>query len=153
MACRYITTLESHSSEGGVQTSLYLKITASLWFTTAMLTSIITPFVDSLDNKSKSLVPAMYAIFLTEMLKAPVTQLADIPGQINRHFFAPRATNQKQMNSFFQGSSYQLSERYTVSTIARRHKLQHRNLQLLKTETNSKFFRSDWSRTCPTFCF
>jgi hypothetical protein len=105
--------MESHRDEGSRQVSLYFKVTAFLWVTATLLTAKITPFVQTLDNKSDSLVPAMYAIFITELLKAPVSQLTDMAGHFNRHVLAPRATNQKQMSNYFRGTAYDLSERYT----------------------------------------
>ena len=115
--CHYIVNgFESHASEGGWQTSLYLKITVSRWITTAILTAMITPFTDTLENQADSLIPAMYAIFITEMLKAPATQLLDISGHMNRHVLAPRARDQKRMLNYFKGTAYALSERYTDQT-------------------------------------
>lgn len=60
---------EAHPSESEKQLSAYLKITAHLWITTALLTAIITPFTETLDNQGDSLIPAMFAIFVTEMFK------------------------------------------------------------------------------------
>jgi hypothetical protein len=107
---------ESHASEGSRQISLYFKVTGFLWITTACLTAVITPFVETLDNKGDSLIPAMYAIFITEMLKSPVIQVTDITGNFYRHFLAPRARSQKKMSYYFRGTSYDLSERYTDMT-------------------------------------
>jgi hypothetical protein len=107
---------ESHASEGSRQISLYMKNTAFLWITTALLTSIITPFVETLNNGADSLIPAMYAIFITEMLKSPVVQVTDIYGNFYKHVIAPRARNQKKMSCCFQGTVYELSERYTNLT-------------------------------------
>jgi hypothetical protein len=115
--CYYIVFyFESHASEGGWQTSLYFKITANRWITTALLTAMITPFTDTLENQVDSLIPAMYAIFITEMLKAPATQLLDISGHWKRHVLAPRARDQKRMCYYFKGTEYALSERYTDQT-------------------------------------
>jgi hypothetical protein len=115
--CYYIVYyFESHASEGGWQTSLYFKITAFLWITTALLTALITPFTETLENQADSLIPAMYAIFITEMFKAPATQLLDISGHIQRHVLAPRARDQKRMTHYFKGTVYALSERYTDQT-------------------------------------
>jgi diacylglycerol kinase len=114
--CGYLVKYESHAREGSRQASLYFKITAFLWITTAMLTAMITPFVETLNNERDSLIPAMYAIFITEMLKTPVTQLLDISGHVYRHVLAPRAKDQKRMSNYFKGKAYNLSERYTNLT-------------------------------------
>ena len=113
-ACEFITKYESHSSEGSKLCSLYVKITACLWINTAIITAFITPFVDTLEDERDSLIPSMMAIFFTEMFKAPVTQLLDIGGHVNRHVLGPRAVDQKRMIMYFQGTAWSLSERYTV---------------------------------------
>lgn len=115
MACEYATEYESHSSEGSKQASLYLKITLVMFINTAIITAFITPFADTLEDEEDALIPAMLAIFITEMFKAPVVQLLDIGGHIKRHLLGPRAVDQKRMNTYFQGTPWLLSERYTVS--------------------------------------
>lgn len=72
--CNLITNLESHASEGSKQASLYVKITCGLWFVTTVLTGFVTPFTQTLESFNSALIPAMYAIFITELLKTPVTQ-------------------------------------------------------------------------------
>ena len=115
--CFYIVSyLESHANEGEFEASLYFKITASLWITTAILTAFITPFTDTVENHKDSLIPAMYAIFITEMLKAPATQIVDVTGNVYRHLLAPRAKNFKVMSRYFQATTYTLSARYTNLT-------------------------------------
>jgi hypothetical protein len=114
MACEYATDYESHPSEGEKQASLYYKNTAILWVNTAIITAFITPFADTLEDEQDALIPAMMAIFITELFKAPVAQLLDIPGHIHRHILGPRAVDQRRMNTHFQGTPWLLSERYTV---------------------------------------
>ena len=68
-AIRLINTFESHSSEGSLQSSLYIKMTLLRWFYTAIVTAIITPFTDmiadtvSIDNGNTYLIDGIYAIF------------------------------------------------------------------------------------------
>ena len=114
MACEYATDYESHPSEGEKQASLYYKNTAILWVNTAIVTAFITPFADTLEDEKEALIPAMLAIFITELFKAPVAQLLDIPGHIHRHILGPRAVDQRRMTTHFQGTPWLLSERYTV---------------------------------------
>lgn len=118
LACGYATEYESHPSEGQKQASLYYKNTAILWVNTAIVTAFITPFADTLEDEREALIPAMLAIFITELFKAPVVQLLDVPGHINRHILGPRAVDQRRMNTYFQGSTWLLSERYTVRQVA-----------------------------------
>jgi len=107
---------ESHATEGHFQRSLYFKTTAFLWIITSLLTTKTTPFTKTLDDESASLIPAMYAIFITETLKTPITQILDPYGRFQRHFLAPRARNQKELCTYFSGATYYLSERYTDMT-------------------------------------
>jgi hypothetical protein len=117
--CLYITHVESHRSENSRQASYYFKVTASMWILTTILTAYLTPFTDTLDDERKSLIPAMYAIFITELLKTPITKVLDLPGQFHRHILAPRAPDQRRMNAYFRGATYHLSERYTVRSVVR----------------------------------
>lgn len=100
-----------------MQSSLYFKITATLWINTAIITAFVTPFVNTLDDEKEALIPSMLAIFITELGKNPVVQLLDIGGNAKRHILGPRAVEQRQMNMYFQGTEWSLSERYTVSGI------------------------------------
>lgn len=118
LACGYATDYESHPSEGQKQASLYYKNTAILWVNTAIVTAFITPFADTLEDEKDALIPAMLAIFITELFKAPVVQMLDISGHISRHILGPRAVDQRRMNTYFQGSTWLLSERYTVRDTA-----------------------------------
>lgn len=114
IACEYATDYESHPSEGEKQASLYYKQTAIQWVNTAIITAFITPFADTLEDETEALIPAMLAIFITELFKAPVVQLLDIPGHISRHILGPRAVDQRRMTTHFRGTPWLLSERYTV---------------------------------------
>jgi hypothetical protein len=59
---------------------------------------------------------AMYAIFITEMLKTPFIQILDVPGNIKKHVLAPRSPSLKRATKYFRGTPYDLSERYTNMT-------------------------------------
>jgi hypothetical protein len=112
--CQYIILYgETHPTEESRQMSLFTKITAFLWVTATLLTTRITPFQGTLDDDPADLIPSIYAIFLTEMLKAPATQLLDILGNIKKHILAPRAPTLKKVSKYFRGTAYDLSERYT----------------------------------------
>lgn len=113
----YLVMTESHSSQGDAQSSLFSKNTVFLWFNTAIVSALITPFVRTLDNTEDALIPAMLAVFITEMFKTPVTQLTDPQGVIYRFVLGPTAPDQKRMNVYFQGTAWQLAERYTVRQI------------------------------------
>lgn len=114
--CKLLMLFESHNTEGGRQTSIYVKITLFRWANTAILTRIITPFAATLGDTSNNLIPSINAIMWTEMLVAPMLRLADIIGNLKKHIFAPRARTQEEMNLYFLGTPYNLAERYTDFT-------------------------------------
>lgn len=116
MITPYINNLESHRNEGSSQASLYIKNTLFMWMNTSLITNLITPFADTLNRGSTAMIPAMYAIFVTEMLKSPVTAIVDPYGHFQRHYLAPRALDQRRMNLNFLGTSWLLSERETDLT-------------------------------------
>jgi len=114
--CEYITALEPHHREGSVQASRYFKVTAFRWAFTALTTSVITPFADTVSNEAGSIINSLYAIFMFEMIRGPITKLVDYYGHFYRHVMGPRAVDQSRMNLLFQGGYYELSERYTNTT-------------------------------------
>ena len=114
--CYGITALESHTEEGSKSTSRYVKITLFLFFNSAIVTSVITPFTDSLSNDPGGITHSIYAIFVFELISGPLLQLLDPSGIINRHILGPRTKNFRRMLLLFAGTQYELSERYTVSS-------------------------------------
>jgi len=112
----HITNFESHSSEGSKQTSQYIKMSLFRWCNTAVITTVITPFTDTLQDGKGHLINSIYAIFVAEMVKIPLLQLGDIMGNLNRHYFGPRAPDQRRMNLKFSGEAWELAERYTDMT-------------------------------------
>ena len=113
--CGYLVSYESHAYEGAVQISLYAKVTVSLWIQTAIITAVITPFTESLSNGDTGIIHSLFAIYAFEIVRGPAMQIVDIYGHVQRHFFAPRAPDQRRMNLLFQGTLFELAERYTVS--------------------------------------
>ena len=83
--CYGITALESHTEEGSKSTSRYVKITLFLFINSAIVTSVITPFTDSLSNDPGGITHSIYAIFVFELISGPLFQLLDPSGIINRH--------------------------------------------------------------------
>lgn len=112
----YLVSIEAHVSEGSRQASSYRKITTSMFVNTTLVTALITPFADTLSHDPEALLPTVYAIFFTELLRSPITDVADISGHVYRHIFGPRSPDQRRMNLNFSGKPYQLSERYTNMT-------------------------------------
>lgn len=115
--CRIITNgIESHTSEGSKEASLYIKVTIFKWINTAIITTIITPFVYSIDGSSGKLIAKVSAIFLAELLTVPILQLLDIWGTLQRHIFGPRAPDQESMDTHFGGAALLISLRYCELT-------------------------------------
>ena len=114
--CKAITAFESHTQEGTKSTSRYIKITIFLFINTAIVTSLITPFTDSLSNDAGAITHSIYAIFVFELIRGPLIQLSDPAGFINRHILGPRTRNFRRMLVLFAGTPYELSERYTDMT-------------------------------------
>ncbi len=66
-------------------------------------------------NGDEFLLAGVYAIFFAEIITTTALQLLDISGNLKRHYFAPRAVTQEEMNSCMKGSKVELAERYSVS--------------------------------------
>ena len=76
---------------------------------------IITPFTSVLSTEKTDLLPTISHILFADVWIVPLLKLLDIGGNIKKHILGPRARMQEKMNMFFQGSNYNLGERYTVS--------------------------------------
>lgn len=69
------------------------------------------------EERQQSLLYKVYPVIVAELLVNPIADVLDVEGNFRKHFLAPRARNQQEMNDFFGGSRFWLAERYTV----RRH--------------------------------
>eukprot|EP00978_Attheya_sp_CCMP212_P000391 scaffold788_cov56-Attheya_sp.AAC.4 len=111
--CIFINSFESHVSEGSKEASLYVKMTIFRWINTAVITSFISSFSETLSPDKGSLINAIYAIHLAELVFGPVLSIMDIGGNLKRHVLGPRAPDQRRMTLFFTGTVYSIAERYT----------------------------------------
>ena len=109
----YLMTFEAHRNQGSLQESLFLKMCLFRWVNTAVILYVTTPFTSILTGTD--LLTSVFSVFTTEIYTTPILNLSDIFGQVQRHYFAPRAKDQRQMNQCFTGVKYNLAERYTVS--------------------------------------
>jgi hypothetical protein len=115
MVATRLMGIEVHKSESSRQTWLFIKVTVFNVAITALLISVYTPFLGALENKDGSvlgLIPAVHALFFSQLVISPVIQLIDVMGTLKRHIFAPRAKTQEGMNMFMLGSQVNLAERY-----------------------------------------
>eukprot|EP00580_Thalassiosira_gravida_P016537 CAMPEP_0201659950 /NCGR_PEP_ID=MMETSP0494-20130426/2690_1 /ASSEMBLY_ACC=CAM_ASM_000839 /TAXON_ID=420259 /ORGANISM="Thalassiosira gravida, Strain GMp14c1" /LENGTH=774 /DNA_ID=CAMNT_0048137655 /DNA_START=1861 /DNA_END=4185 /DNA_ORIENTATION=+ len=110
---KILVNFESHPSEGSLQTSLYVKIAAFRWINTAIIVTMITPFTSTLSSGSNNLLDGVCEIFFAEIVTTNVIKFADPMGFIERHYLAPRAGSQEEMNSRMRGEEWHLAERYS----------------------------------------
>jgi len=106
---------EKHKSETSRQKWLFVKVAAFNILVTTVLLALITPFQATLDPAEKSLqglLPAVSKLFWSQITVAPVLQILDIGGNIQRHILAPRAKTQVEMNMFMRGTPVNLAERF-----------------------------------------
>ena len=119
--CEFVNALESHSSEGNRNASLYVKVAIFRWFNSAVCLTIVLSFLDTISAENgkgtqKSLTHTVYSIIFAEMFTIPIIKLLDIMGNVRKHILAPRATDQEEMNSYFGGGKFELAERYSDAT-------------------------------------
>jgi hypothetical protein len=84
----------------------------------------------------------VYALFFADIVTTNALQLLDIFGHINKHILAPRAATQDAMNLLFQGSPYELAERYTDMTKVIYFELSFFSIASLLIDSVSCTFRS-----------
>jgi hypothetical protein len=119
-ACEIINDLESHPAEHSKQISLYVKITLFRWFNSAVALSLVSSFIETIsveegsNTLQQSLIYKVYPVIVCELFLNPAIELMDLSGNFRKHFLAPRARDQEEMNSFFAGNRFWLAERYTV---------------------------------------
>jgi hypothetical protein len=113
---KILMIFEKHHTEGTFQSSLYLKITLFRWVNTALLTKLLTPFTMTLSDRKEDVIRQINAILWAELWLVPGMRLLDISSNIKKHILAPRAHTQEEMNLWFQGTRFNLGERYTDLT-------------------------------------
>eukprot|EP00542_Grammatophora_oceanica_P010709 CAMPEP_0194043292 /NCGR_PEP_ID=MMETSP0009_2-20130614/14957_1 /TAXON_ID=210454 /ORGANISM="Grammatophora oceanica, Strain CCMP 410" /LENGTH=944 /DNA_ID=CAMNT_0038687459 /DNA_START=167 /DNA_END=3001 /DNA_ORIENTATION=- len=113
---KLLLLIENHNDEGSRQQSLYLKITLFRWVNTAILTRIVTPFTGTIGGVDTDVLPTISAILWSELWLSPALRILDIMGNLKKHVLGPRAKTQESMNLWYQGTVYNLGERYTDFT-------------------------------------
>jgi len=111
MIVGFLITFESHDNETSRTSSRYLKITVFRWLITVIIPLVIISFADTLDGDD--LIKSIYGLFISELIRRPVFQIIDIIGTLKRHILGPRAEDQRRMDLYFSGTSYNIGERYT----------------------------------------
>ena len=69
---KILMIFERHSTAGGFQTSLYLKITVFRWLNTAILPKVITPITATLTETNESLLTTINSILWSELWLTPL---------------------------------------------------------------------------------
>jgi hypothetical protein len=77
---------------------------------------VITPFTATLGVSKTDLLPTIQAVLFSDVFFTPIMRLGDMVGNLKKHVLGPRARNQEEMNLSFQGTFYNLGERYTDFT-------------------------------------
>mmetsp|Transcript_606 Transcript_606/g.975 ORF Transcript_606/g.975 Transcript_606/m.975 type:complete len:793 (-) Transcript_606:298-2676(-) len=111
---KLVNKLEAHPDEGSWQASLYMKVCTFRWINTAIVTTMVTPFMDTI--AINGLIAKVDAVLKAEIITQPVVHMLDIWNNIKRHIFAPFSANQETMDSNFHGSIQHLGEKYTAMT-------------------------------------
>ena len=120
--CEFINGFESHATEGKRQASLYIKMALFRCFNSAIALLIVINFTgtisieDGNEEDARSLLYSVYSVIFAELFTIPVIKLCDFMGNYRKHFLAPRATDQEEMNSCMRGAKFELAERYTDAT-------------------------------------
>lgn len=76
---KILMIFERHSTEGGFQTSLYLKITVFRWLNTAILPKVITPITGTLTETNESLLTTINSILWSELWLTPLLVRLEVP--------------------------------------------------------------------------
>lgn len=111
--------MESHPTEHSKQNSLYVKITLFRWFNSAVALSVISTFIETIsvedgnESMQQSLMYKVYPVIVAELFCNPLIEVLDVPENFRKHFLAPRACDQGEMNACFAGARFWLAERYT----------------------------------------
>lgn len=113
---RLLLLIESHSREDDRQRSLYIKVTIFRWVNTAIATKFVVPFTSTLGSEKDDLLVGISGILVAEIWIAPLLSILDFMGNLNKHYFAPRATVREHMFLCFKGTYYNLADKYTVSS-------------------------------------
>jgi hypothetical protein len=102
--------------------SLFAKIALFRWFNSGIVLSIVSSFIETIsiedgnESQRQSLAYQVYPVMFAEMVFTPLVYMADLPENFRKHFLAPRARDQQEMNSYFSGTRFELAERYTDAT-------------------------------------
>ena len=90
-----------------------MKVAAFRFINTAIIVTLVTPFPSTLGSGTDDLIDGVKDIFVAEIIFSGVIKFVDPSGLFHRHYLAPRAQSQEEMNSHMQGEVWYLAERFT----------------------------------------
>lgn len=106
-----VTGIENHVDEDDRQNSLLFKLYGGKLLSSVVFTFIQQSPVTMLDNTA---VVSIINIQLSASFVAPIVKALDLYGIFQRWIVAPLvATNQAEMNRFYEGTQFVLADRYT----------------------------------------
>ena len=120
--CEFIDYFESHPTEGRRQQSLYIKLALFRCFNSGLVLQLVTNFIDTISLKKNSgnheytLVYVVFPVIFSELFTIPIIKMCDFKSNFQKHFLAPRARNQVEMDACMVGGKFDISERYTDAT-------------------------------------
>lgn len=97
-------------TEGARQSSLQMRL-----FGARLMLSTLIPYIQASwkDVVSDEFITQVFIVQVSACLTSPILALCDIQGLVYRHVFAYSAETQRELNSYFQGTSWSLAEKYT----------------------------------------
>eukprot|EP00946_MAST-07B_sp_MAST-7B-sp1_P001186 g1186.t1 len=111
MTIKLTSRSEIHHRESAVQVSILAKLVIARFLNSAVLTFLVTRKTDMLTSKFTR---KIQFLMLIDLFSSPLVRLFDIYNLFCRYVYAPRvAKTQVQLNRYFNGTFWNLAERYT----------------------------------------
>ena len=95
------------------QQSILVKLLLARCVNTAVIMYLVTSYKDTFSSQTMT---SVMTILIADAVVAPLLQVLNLPQRIMQRFFAPKAETQREMNQYFMGIEWHLSERYTEIT-------------------------------------
>jgi hypothetical protein len=111
MAMKVLNTIEIHVDYGDGMQSLLLKLLCARLYTSVFILQIfLIPFDKTLTEDTMS---KIVSLLLSEAVFNPIIQLSDASTLGTQLLLGPLSATQAKMNTYYEGTKWYLSERYT----------------------------------------
>ena len=111
MTIKLTSRSEIHHRESALQVSILAKLVVARFLNSAVLTFLVTRKADMLTSKFTR---KIQFVMLIDLFSSPLVRLLDVYNLFCRYVYAPRtAKTQAQLNRHFNGTFWNLAERYT----------------------------------------